>query len=357
MRVLQIITSLMIGGAEHLVVQITQILRNQGYEVDVCLLDGEETALYRELESSGCVIYSLSKKRCFYNPEFILKLRRIMKGYDVIHTHNSSPQLFAAIANVGLKKRLVTTEHNTDNRKRKNPLLRVIDRWMYERYEKIICISPKTEERLRIYLNNNKSSFRLITISNGINVASFQKAQVAYDIRPANKFVVTMVGAFRAQKDHKTLIDAMNHLPRDKFQLWLIGDGDLRDKMQDYANRTLQKKDIIFWGNRADIPQMLKASDIVVLSSHWEGFGLAAVEGMAAGKPVIASDVDGLREVVKDAGLLFHPGDVDELASLIMHLSKDASFYEQTAMQCRKRAFNYDISKMIEGYKNVYEQK
>lgn len=219
MRVLQIITSLMIGGAEHLVVQITQMLRNQGYEVDVCLLDGEETALYRELGSSGCVIYSLSRKRCFYNPGYILKLRRIMKGYDVIHTHNSSPQLFAAIANIGLRKRLVTTEHNTDNRKRKNPLLRVIDRWMYERYEKIICISPKTEERLRIYLNNNKSSFRLITISNGIDVASFQKAQVAYDICPADKIVITMVGAFRAQKDHKTLIDAMNRLPRDKFQL------------------------------------------------------------------------------------------------------------------------------------------
>lgn len=357
MRVLQIITSLMIGGAEHLVVQIIQMLRNQGYEVDVCLFDGEETAFYRELESSGCTIYSLSRKRSFYNPGYILKLRRIMKGYDIIHTHNSSPQLFAAIANIGLRKRLVTTEHNTDNRKRENPLLRVIDRWMYARYEKIICISPKTEERLRIYLNNNKSSFRLITISNGIDVAFFQKAQVAYDIRPADRIIVTMVGAFRAQKDHKTLIDAMIRLPREMFQLWLIGDGDLRDEMQDYANRTLQKKDIIFWGNRADIPQMLKASDIVVLSSHWEGFGLAAVEGMAAGKPVIASDVDGLREVVKDAGLLFHPGDVDELASLIMHLSKDASFYEQTAMQCRKRAFNYDISKMIEGYKNVYEQK
>ena len=122
-------------------------------------------------------------------------------------------------------------------------------------------------------------------------------------------------------------------------------------------NRLYIKKDIIFWGNRADIPQMLRTSDIVVLSSHWEGFGLAAVEGMAAGKPVIASDVDGLREVVKNAGLLFHPGDVDELASLIMHLSKDASFYEQTAMRCRMRALNYDIGKMMEGYKNVYERK
>ena len=94
MRILHVITSLLMGGAEHLVVQLTERLMNKGCTVGVCLFDGEDTPFCQELKKMGCEMYFLSQKRNFYNPLYILKLRKILKDYDIIHTHNSSPQIF-----------------------------------------------------------------------------------------------------------------------------------------------------------------------------------------------------------------------------------------------------------------------
>ena len=107
-------------------------------------------------------------------------------------------------------------------------------------------------------------------------------------------------------------------------------------------------------GIRNDIPQLLKASDIVVMSSHWEGFGLAAVEGMAAGKPVLASDVDGLAQVVEGAGILFPQGDAETLAGMIQNLMKDHLYYQQVAERCLQRASDYDIQRTVNGYEEIY---
>ena len=75
-------------------------------------------------------------------------------------------------------------------------------------------------------------------------------------------------------------------LPQNQFLLWLIGDGELFDEVSTYAAKSPVHENIRFWGNRSDVPILLRTSDIIVMSSHWEGFGLAAVEGMAAKKPV-----------------------------------------------------------------------
>jgi glycosyltransferase involved in cell wall biosynthesis len=103
------------------------------------------------------------------------------------------------------------------------------------------------------------------------------------------------------------------------------------------------------------VPELLKTSDIIVLSSHWEGFGLAAVEGMAAGKPTVASDVDGLREVVQGAGVLFPHGDAQALAQIIQQLQVDPTYYHDVAIRCYQRAQQFDIMRMVEKYEKVYE--
>ena len=146
MKLLHVITSLQTGGAEMLVVNLMPRFKALGHEVGVVVFNGEHTALIERLEKEcpECKIYRLGTS-C-YNPWHIIKLIGIMRKYDVVHTHNSSPQLFAAIANIFCRKRLITTEHNTNNRKRGNWLLSRIDKWMYPRYEKIICISTQLIE-------------------------------------------------------------------------------------------------------------------------------------------------------------------------------------------------------------------
>ncbi len=91
------------------------------------------------------------------------------------------------------------------------------------------------------------------------------------------------------------------------------------------------------------------------MSSHFEGLSLSSVEGMSVGKPFLASDVDGLREVVKDAGVLFPHSDAEALAQEIRMLDADPTYYRNVAEACRKRASQYDISTMSRNYMNVYK--
>ena len=91
------------------------------------------------------------------------------------------------------------------------------------------------------------------------------------------------------------------------------------------------------------------------MSSHWEGFGLAAVEGMAAGKPVVASNVLGLAEIVKGYGLLFEKENACELSEQLKRLFSIRDFYDKIAFQCLWRASDFDIDKMMNQYLEVYK--
>lgn len=103
------------------------------------------------------------------------------------------------------------------------------------------------------------------------------------------------------------------------------------------------------------MPNILKAADAVVMSSHYEGFGLAAVEGMAAGKPVIASDVPGLADIVRDYGMLFPKEDNEALAKAITQLISDSSLYASIAERCVRRASAYDLRKTSQAYIDTYK--
>lgn len=354
MKVLHIITSLKTGGAEKLVVQMVTAMRKRGIKADVCVFNGEKTSFMEELEATGCAIYKLGTS--YYNLSYIFKLSKIIKSYDIVHTHNSSPQLFAAIANViSPKARLITTEHNTDNRKRHLKCIHGVERWMYGRYKTIICISEETAKNLKNYLGKKwllkHGKEQIVTVSNGIDVQCFKNATPT--IKKEEKWTIVMVAAFRPQKDHLTLLRAMKCLS-DDFCLWLVGDGATRVQIENEIKGLGIENRVHLFGNRVDVPGILKSADIVVLSSNWEGFGLAAVEGMAAGKPVIASDVDGLKQIVEGYGIVFPKGNEQVLVQKIQELSTNKELYEQTSLKCFKRSEMYDIQGMIDQYEKIY---
>lgn len=330
------------------------MLCNKGHDVDVCLFDGVETAFKRELTAAGITVYSLGVNNNVYNPIFIFKLAKLMRHYDVVHTHNTAPQLFAAIANILCPAFLVTTEHTTSNRRRNWKWYALIDKWMYSRYQRIICISDSTETNLRRFINDK--SDKISTIYNGINISRFALA-LPIDRSLITSFpnskVVAIVSGFRHEKDQETLIRAMKHLSVDA-ELWLIGDGERRPIIEQCVKDNNLSERVRLLGIRSDIPSLLKAADVVVQSSHWEGFGLAAVEGMAAGKPVIASDVEGLAQVVEGAGLLFPRGEEVVLVEIINHLLTDNEYYHHVAKKCRERVQMYDIQKMVVSYSELY---
>lgn len=353
MRVLHVITSLQTGGAETLVVNMLSRIRYFGYEVGLVIFNGERTSLVERLEQEcpECRIYSLGNS--FYNPWYIVKLMRIMQKYDIIHTHNSSPQLFAAIANVFCHKKLVTTEHSTNNRKReRGGLFRMVDKWMYHRYNQVVCISEIAEEKLKTYLDNNVNN--IITINNGVDVNAIYNAQPIGELK-TKKFVVVMVAGFREAKDQDTLIRAMSKLSPDMYELWLVGDGVRKENLQKLTISLHLTNCVRFLGLRTDIPNILKTADLIVMSSHWEGLSLSNIEGMSAGKPFVGSDVDGIREVTKGYGVLFPHEDAEALAMIIQKLHDDETYYKEVSDRCYERAKGYDIQRMVENYVRLYQ--
>lgn len=356
MKILQVITSLNIGGAEHVVVHLAKLLRLRGYTVDVVVFNGEETTFMKELEDVGCRIYKLGTG--VYDLRYIPKLRKIMKDYDIIHTHNSSPQLFAVKANVGLGKKLVTTEHSTNNRKRENLVYSFVDKWMYNRYDKVVTISKIAEEKLCQYLGlkgNAPMRSRILTINNGVDVERFYRAQPLEQLAHEGRFVTVMVAGFREAKDQDTVIRAMALLP-ENYELWLVGDGVRRPKLEKLMKEVGVESKVRMLGIRSDVPNILKSADVTIMSSHWEGLSLSNIEGMASGKPFVASEVNGLKEVTAGFGIMFPHGDAEALAAIIRRLHDDAGYYQEVADRCYQRALQFDISEMVRAYEQVYDE-
>lgn len=356
LKVLHVITSLRTGGAERLMVDLLPRLRERGLVVELAVLDGTQTDFYSALEALGIRIHMLGMGvRAMHSPCCIPALRRLMRQFDVIHTHNTPCQFFVAIASVGMKQapKLVTTEHSTMNRRRNNFLFRLLDKWMYGRYNKIIGVSDSTTLSLLNYLHGLQQS---ITINNGIVVDAFLHATAAQDIMEAfgqNKRLV-MSAAFRYPKDHETVIRALHLLPNN-YHLLLAGDGERRTMVEDFVEQEQLSQRVHFLGNRNDVANVLKAADVIVMSSRYEGLSLSSLEGLASGRPVVASDVPGLREIVGDAGLLFPQGDAQALAKTILDLEENATLCQQTIEKGLQRARQYDISTMIEAYWQVYQ--
>lgn len=345
-----------------MVVNLVPRLRAMGDEVDVCVFDGTETPLMRRLrrENPGVRIWKLGKG--YYNPLFIAKLVPIMRRYDIVHTHNSSPQLFVAIASVLCSVELCSTEHNTSNRKRGWKWYAPVESWMYGRYDHVICISKVAEEKLREYMGgawmdeSSKLYHRISTIDNGVDVAAFHASEpLPADVtgRQKDDFVVTMVAGFREAKDQDTLVRAIAMLP-SQYKLWLVGDGVRMATVRALVEELGVEGRVRFWGLRTDVPRVLKSSDVVCMASHWEGLSLSNIEGMSAGKPFMASDVNGLREVTKDWGVLFPESDAKAVANELTRLHDDADYYRAVADRCWQRARQFDIAKTAKRYRQVY---
>lgn len=344
MKVLHIIPSMEIGGAQKL---LSDLLPLQMKQADVTLLvfKSVENTLVDKLVEAGVRIVSLNEKNV-YNPLIVFKLKKYIKGYDVVHVHLFPALYWVAFASWGVTGKLIYTEHSTSNSRRGKRWLRPVERLVYGKYSEVVSISPQVKEALNGWLGRECSRE---VILNGIDVAAF--AAASSGVEPSDS--ILMVSRFASSKDQETVIRAMCYIDPD-VRLRFVGDGPLLAKNMELAESLGLLHRIDFLGAAADVAKYIAAAKVGVQSSHWEGFGLTAVEIMACGRPVVASDVPGLKQVVEGAGVLFQHGDPEELAKAVNSLMEDEQLYLQTARKCAERAAEYDIKKTAEGYWRVY---
>ncbi|REE83085.1 glycosyltransferase involved in cell wall biosynthesis [Lutibacter oceani] len=356
MKVLQVINSLNTGGAEKLVLETLPLYNKKGIAMDLLVLDGANYPFLKTLKKQQCCkIYSLTNKS-IYNPFLIFKIIPYFKKYDVIHVHLFPALYWVAFASMlNLKKpKIIYTEHNTTNTRRSSAIFRLVDKFIYKRYTKIVTISKEVDLNLRSHLNFKPSKFKLI--NNGINLKNYKNVNP----NPKNIFftehdkILIQVSSFTEQKDQATLIKSLTELP-NYIKLLLVGEGELKPECEALVKKLQLTSRVQFLGIRMDVPQLLKTADIIILSSYHEGLSLSSIEGMASGKPFIASDAPGLTDVVKGAGLLFSVGDAQSLAKQIMKLLNDENYYNEVANACLERSKKYDIQMMVEKHIGFYK--
>lgn len=355
MNIIHIITSLEIGGAQKLVHDLALSQKTLGNNVTVLVYYRCGSILEKELETSGIKILSLDSKN-IKSIKILIKIHRIIKAYDIAHIHLFPPLYQLVLASIGTKIPLVYTEHSTYNRRRKKNIIRPVEQFIYRRYSKIISISEQTQNALLDWLMvKDFSKFQVI--HNGVDLRKYNEAKknTVEDLFGRSGIPILMVSRFVPAKDQLTLIKAIRYINFPNAFVAFAGDGELIDRAKYLAKNLGVSDRCVFLGTRNDIPELIKTSAIGVQSSHWEGFGLTAVEFMAAGKPILASSVDGLKQVVEGAGEIFQAGDEKGLAEKINILLADHSYYDSMAEKCRIRATKYDISVMTQQYQKIYQ--
>jgi glycosyltransferase involved in cell wall biosynthesis len=352
MRVLQIIDSLNRGGAEVMLAAMTPRFLRRGVSCDVVVLIQTPSPLkHALLEQNVSLRYTGVRK--LYSPLQVPSLAKLIRGYDIAHVHLFPAQLWAVLAARYLEQPvpLVTTEHNTWNARRRW-WLRPFDRWMYPHFQRIACNSAATARDLVSWCPGITE--KLTIVPNGIPLETFENAEPAVlaDV-PNNVPRLVFVGRCEAQKDHATLLRALAAVPN--AHLTLVGDGPLRARLEQMAESLRIRTRVTFLGWRYDVASIFKASDIYVHSTHSDGFGIAACEAMAAGLPVIASNVPGLAQVVEGAGVLFPPGNHVALADRLSEVIAAPELRRKMGQAGIQRARQFNIERTVDAYVQLYE--
>ena len=363
MKILHIINSLAGGGAERLVSQIVPLMNKNYIQCDVLILSSINDIYSNYLIEHGVFVNFLPYKNMF-DPRIPFYFYQFIKHYkyDIIHAH-----LFPTIYWTSLityfnrkKVRFVMTEHNTYNKRRKIFWLVYFERIIYYRYAKIISISKGTQDNLIKWLKPHNEIDKYIVIENGIlineykNATSFSRSE--FEITE-NITLLCMVGRFTIQKNHKNMMKAMTLLP-EKVHIVLIGDGEYKECIQELVKELKITHRVYFLGFRTDVARIIKTSDIFVIPSLWEGFGLVSIEAMACGIPIAASDVSGLREIIGNCGVFFNPNNPEDIANKLNILINNIEFrlncIEKGFINVEKYNINLMVKRYIELYKNIY---
>lgn len=360
MKILFLSGLLSYGGASKLIFDMLPRMKAKGNICELLVLSGKESKYINDLCQQGILVHIIPSDIRGH----LKKIKYIMnwissRNYDVIHVNLFPTIYYCSIVKVLLGRKcppMVMTEHSTDNRRRHKPFLRPVEKFIYKKYDYIISISEQTQEKLCTWLKQ-KNRLKFTVIENGIDVKSFKNAKAIspnalYSQYCCDDILLLTVGSFTPQKNHKILIEALAHLP-DRFKLILAGEGPLENEIRAQIKNLNLENRVVFLGFRRDIPEIMHTADILVIPSLWEGFGLIAVEAMACGLPIVASNVPGLAEVIGECGIKFDPRSTQDIIKSILFMQNKQMQREYVNLAYNK-VDRYDISNTVTEYLKIY---
>jgi glycosyltransferase involved in cell wall biosynthesis len=339
-KVLHVVESMQAGGAERVVAEYAKWHDRSRYEPEVCCVLSAGP-LADSVAASGVPVHVLGRGSRF-DLRAIARLARIVRRgrFDVVHNHNFTALaagLPAAI--LGRARAVVRTEHNVVHTR--GPGRHYLSRAAALREDAQIAVSAAVR-RAHTECGRIPGS-RFVTVLNGIDkeriVSGADRASVRRELGLSGNAVVCLnVGSLTKQKNRRTLLDATARLSDMKaLRVLVVGSGPEREKLEARADELGLSRRVLFLGQRLDVPDLLAASDIFVLSSDWEGLPITILEAMASGVPCVATAVGGVPEALTDGvtGVTVEPGDPGALADGIRALARDPELRARMAAAAR----------------------
>jgi glycosyltransferase involved in cell wall biosynthesis len=358
--VLQVIDHLGPGGAQGVVVNLMRSLDTSGFEVRLAhFFPAGGTHREELLEREGFSIYYLDKKLGF-DPATFVKMNRVLRDFrpHVVHTHVGTVRY---VLPVSLLQRVPANVHTIHNLAQHETLFPIVNRLAFRLGVCPVAIADTVQASVAEFYGIRDC----VSVPNGIPVSEWQnpsqsreKWRALEGIR-GDDFLFVNVARFEEQKNHSLLIRAFADLVRDhdKVRLVFAGAGEGEESAKALALELGVCERIHFLGARSDVPAILSASDVFVLSSKWEGNPLCVMEAMAAGLPVIATAVGGVPELVEDgcSGILVESENRQALSVAMGRVVGDDDLVHRMKRSASERAVErFDVSTMARAYEQLY---
>lgn len=372
MIITQIIPSFNVGGGELLAVRICAEIKrlHSAFSVHlISLYDAAPTIVYDEARASGAVIHTLGKRRGL-DVKIPLKLNRVLREIkpDVIHTHLAGLRYTMGVGIFFRNALKVHTVHNIAKREASGVIQQLHSLAFKHFGWHPVALSPEIQKSiLELY------DIDAPIVNNGISVDAAIAKQQKTDLRsklalPANADIIITIGRLCPQKNQILLIDSFEILSRrnDKETILLIvgedpTSGSYRAELDEKLRALPEqhRKRIHLLGVRKDIPELLIASDVFVLSSDWEGLPLTLLEAMGYGRPSVCTSVGGIPDAVEDgvSGLLVPEGSSLQLAKAIDRVLNDKALAAKMSHAAQEKfQMHYSIERTAQTYLKLYKR-
>jgi glycosyltransferase involved in cell wall biosynthesis len=369
-HVARVITWLPPGGIEQRMAALLPRLNQPPFRVSVVCLR-ERGALADSLERAGVPVVLLPL-RSRLDLRGLQTLARWMRDerVDLVHSHmyrSNVPATIAARMAGGWKgiagwkptPPVLCQVHNINTWETRRQ--RWMDRWLMRWRTAMIAVSE--EVKRDIVANLGCPPERVRVLYNGIDLRAYGTLGADPELRwqlgvPDGHKLVAVVARLVEQKGHRRLFRALEAVREElpPTRVLLVGDGKLREALENEVRERRLDEMVSFAGHRTDVPQILAQADLSVLPSDREGFSNAIVESLAAGVPVVATDVGGNREaiVAGESGLLVAPGDEEGLARAIKTILGDEPLRRRMSQAARRRAQRFSLDRMLDETRRLY---
>ncbi len=352
-KILIIVGALSVGGAENMIYELTKNINRDLFDVSIlCYLGKRMSSIEEKIEKSTNIIYMNETGKA--GVKSLSSVFRVINSInpDIIHAHLGGMVYAIPWAFIHPRKALMITAHTRADKafkKKVEWLLRMMLKYQKDR-TMIVAVSEENNIAIKKYFSVNDEVCRCI--NNGIAIDKFYREEHSC-------FTFINVAQHDQNKNQIAIIRAVEKILKTgrKVSLLLVGDGPCHNNLKSEVRRLGLSNSVIFTGQVSDPEKYYAQADVYAQTSFQEALPLSVLEAMAAGLPIIATNVGGLRDVVDKNGILIPAGDDEALVSaMIKIMDASASEYEIMAENSKSMVKNYSSVRMAEQYEQAYDK-